>query len=101
MTRIRYKLGHLGYFTDPMLAKDTVVFALIKPNGTAEIIEVETKKAITVFSSKSNAVLKKLVKRELIDIGVKFDSEVRPRLKGLDKGKSYEDEIMEDLLHDQ
>lgn len=81
MTRIKYKLGHMGYFSQQMLALDQMVFVLLKPNETGEIINAETNVPITVFAEKDQAKLKKLIKKELIQIGVKFQPEVRPRLK--------------------
>lgn len=86
MTRLRYKHCEGVLITDKMVAGKDLVDVMImhhSPNGlpNAGIYKNGSDRAFKHIESDSLTKLKKVVKKELVKLGVQFNDEVRPRLK--------------------
>lgn len=79
MTRIRYKKENGTLVSNPFLAvSDLVTVTLFETNNTANFLS--SGKIVKELKADNLPTLKKLVKNTLVDMGVVFQSEVRPRL---------------------
>jgi hypothetical protein len=89
MVRIRYENKDGLLVTKPMIAFDHIVQATISPSKLTATVFSQTDGNITnTMTSKTLTQLKKNVKLYLIELGVNFDEECRPRLtKGITDAK--------------
>jgi hypothetical protein len=82
MTRIRYKMNKFEVLVSPeFLAFNKIVFAEIYHDFHANIYEKGKVLPLLRLESNNMQNLKKLVKKTLIEYGVLFTSEVRPRFE--------------------
>jgi hypothetical protein len=84
MTRIRYKMNKFEVLNSPeFLAIDKVVFVEIFNDFSAAIVQKGSGTALQILKSTNMQNIKKLVKKTLIEMGVVFKNEVRPRFKDI------------------
>jgi len=80
-TRIRYKETLNGLETEEFLAVNQMVSVLIIPNTfEVQILDSNSKKIVS-YNNKNLQSAKKWAKQKLIQMGVVFSPEVRPRFK--------------------
>jgi hypothetical protein len=79
MTRIRYKKKYNCLHTEPFIAINQVVSATIYPELFKASVCDEDSYVLKELYANNLQNLKKLVKKTLIEMGVVFEPEVRPR----------------------
>jgi hypothetical protein len=82
MTRIRYKMNKFEVLVSPeFLAVNDMVYAEIFHNFTASITKKGSGQTLEHLIANNMQNIKKLVKKTLIEMGVVFTPECRPRFE--------------------
>lgn len=84
MTRLRFTYCEGCYVTSKLVAGKNMVEVMVMPitnSNKALFYKDGSLDAFKVLTKDSLTGLKKLVKKELKSLGVKFNDEIRPRLK--------------------
>lgn len=92
-TRIRYKKNEYGALVSKEFKTPTNEYiVIIAENGTYRIDDRE-KNPLIIGKKETLNEVKKEVKKELINLGVLFESEVRPRIKN-NEGQKTKEEVL-------